>query len=147
MPSPIPNTFCKSLNISSFFLWNMSPVEAASNDNFLYLSLPIRNTNVVSMIIFHPVLGCDNQKSHLQKTYCALFGFGTISLSVDHLWTSLMSARFSFIGSRHNLTFPLGFCTNTELLPHSAISSTSSAVIMSCCWSHSNSSLSGFCRV
>ena len=78
--------------------------------------------------------------------YCALFNFGNISYSVGSLWTGLISAWLSLAGSKHNLTFPLGFGMTTKLLYLYAVSSMPSSAMMSCSWSHSNSSLNGFCN-
>ena len=47
MSSAMPNTFGNSLNISSIFVWNICPFEAAPNSNLLYLYLPNWYTNVI----------------------------------------------------------------------------------------------------
>ena len=65
MLSAIPNIFHKSLNISSIFLWNMSPAGAAPNGNLLYLYLPNWHANVVRYDDFSSSFSCDNQNAHL----------------------------------------------------------------------------------
>ena len=47
MMSAIANTFGKSLNISSIFLWNICPVGAVPNGNLLYLCQLNWHANVV----------------------------------------------------------------------------------------------------
>ena len=51
---------------------------------------------------------------------------------------------FSPARSKHSLTFPLCFGMRTRLLYHSDVSSMSSDVIMSCCWTLSTSSWNVF---
>ena len=80
----------------------------------------------------------------IRDKYFTLFNFGKISLSVGPLWTNLISTWLSLAGSRHSLTLPLGVGASTKLLYHSAISSMPKGVIISCCWSLSNSSLNVF---
>ena len=63
-------------------------------------------------------------------------------LSVGSLWTGLISAQLSFVGSRHSLTLPLGLGMRTKLLHHSAISSMPRGVMM---FFFFNSSLNSFC--
>ena len=79
------------------------------------------------------------------KDIFMVFIFGKISLSVDPLWTGLISTQFSLAGSKHNLTFPLGLSMRTKLLHYSAVSFIPSGGMMSCCCSLSNSSLNSFC--
>ena len=47
MPSAMPNTFGKSLNISSISLWSISPIGSAPNCNLFYLYLLNWHANVV----------------------------------------------------------------------------------------------------
>ena len=47
MSSAILGTFVKSLNISSVFIWNISPRGAAPNGNLSYLYLQNWHANVV----------------------------------------------------------------------------------------------------
>ena len=55
-----------------------------------------------------------------------------MSLTVGPLSMGLMSAWLSLTVSRYCHTVPLGLCTSTELLHHSAISSTFNVAIISC---------------
>ena len=57
-----------------------------------------------------------------------------MSFRVGHLWTGHMSAWLSIAGSKHKLH-------------HSPASSTPFGVMMSFFYSHSSSSLNGFCSV
>ena len=57
----------------------------------------------------------------------------------------LINAWFNHAGSKHSLTLVLALGTNTKLIHHSDILSTSSGVIMSSCCTLSISSLNGFC--
>ena len=146
MSSAMPNTFGKSLNISSIFHWNISPAGAAPNSSLLYLYLPNWHVNVVryddlssNLRLWWPDL------ASIRERYFTLFSFRKISLSVGPLWTGLMSAWFSFARSKYSLTLQLDSGMRTKFLYHSAISSTPRAVLMSCCWSLSNFSLKGFC--
>ena len=101
------------------------------------------------MMIFCWAYGCYNRENlHLiEKDILHYLNFGKISWSVGHLWTGHIRTWFSLTEPRHSLIFPLGLGTTTKFLYHSTVSSTSSGVMMSCCWSHSNASLKGFCGV
>ena len=119
---------------------------AASNGNLLYLYLPNWHMDVVrfndlssSLRLWYPKL------TSIRESYFTLHNLGKISLSVGPLWTGLLSAWFSFAGSKYSLTFPLGLVMRTKLLHHSAVSAMPSGVMVSCCCSHSNSSLNDFC--
>ena len=141
--SVIPNTLGRSLNILSIFLWNISPAGAAPNGNCLYLYLPNWHANVIkydylsSFKLWYP------EFTSIRERYFTLLCFGSISLSVSPLCTSL-SAWFSQAGSRHNLTFPFALGTSTKLLHYSEVSSTPRGAIMSCFCTLLNSSLNGF---
>ena len=133
--------------MSSIFLWNMSPARTAPNGSHLYLYLPNWLVNVVkyddcssSLRLWYPELKSTRGK------YCTLVSFRNISLSLGPLWTGCVSALLSCVGSKHNLTFPLGFGTNKKLLHHPAVSSTQSTVMKSCVFSCSSSSWNGFCN-
>ena len=80
----------------------------------------------------------------IREKYFALLNFGNILEWV--LYTGHINASFNLSGSRHNLTFPYGFETNTKLLHHSAVLSMPRDVIISCCCSHASSSLNGLYR-
>ena len=54
----------------------------------------------------------------MKDTYFVLGGFGNISLIVGPLWAIHMRAWLHLAGSKHNLTFPLGFGINTKPLHH-----------------------------
>ena len=78
-------------------------------------------------MISHLALGCDIQNfTSTREKYFALYSLEKISLNMGPLRAGLMSAWFSLTGSRHNLTFPLGFSTNLKLFHCSAVSSTPS---------------------
>ena len=47
-PSNTSNTFGSPFNISSFFLWNMSPAGVVPNGSHFYLYLPNVHENVVT---------------------------------------------------------------------------------------------------
>ena len=77
----------KSLNVSSLFLWNMSPVGAAPNDNLLYLYLPNWHANVVkyddlssSFKVWYPKF------ASIRERYCTWFIFGNLSLSIGPVY-------------------------------------------------------------
>ena len=97
------------------------------------------------MMIFCLALGCDKQKWHLYEQDIVHY-LVLVKLRISPLWTGLNDAWLQLTRSRHNLTFPLSFSTNTKLLYHSAVSSTPNGVMMFCCWSCLNLSLNGFCR-
>ena len=61
------------------------------------------------------------------------------------LWTGYVNASFNLAESKHKLTFPFGFGTNTKQWQHSVVSSNPWYVIISCSCSHSNS-LNGLLR-
>ena len=144
--STVPNTLGKSLNISSIFLWNRSPAGTAPNGYLLHLYLPNQHTNVVRYDdLWSNIMLWYHELATIRERYCVLFNFGNISLNVGCLWTGLINAWVSFSGSRHNLTYPFGFVTDTKVLHHSTVSSMPSGAMMSCCCSHSNSSLNGLC--
>ena len=73
-----------------------------------------------------------------------LFSFGKILLSLGSLLTGLINAGFSLARSKHSLTLPLGLGMRTKLLQHSDIPPMPRGVMMSCCWSLSNSCLKSF---
>ena len=138
----IPNTLARSLNIPSSFLWNISPFVTAPNGNPLHLYLADWHAHVVryddlssNFKLWYPDV------ASIRERYCALFNLQNISLSIGPLWTGLISAWLTLAGSRHNLTFPFSFGTNTKLLHDSAVSFLPSGAIISYYCSHSNSSL------
>ena len=143
----MPNAFGSSLGISSVFLWNMSPAGAAPNGSCLYLYLQNWHENMVryddcssNLRLWYLEL------SFIRDKYFALVTFGNILLRVDPLWTGHINASFNLAGSRHYLTYLFGFGTSMKPLYHSAVSSIPMGVIMSCCCSHTNSSLNCFWR-
>ena len=90
--SVMPNTLGQSLNISSFFLSNISPVGVVPNGNPWYLYLPNWHANVVkyddlssTFKLWYPEL------VSIKEIYCTLFNFGNISLSVGPICTSLIN--------------------------------------------------------
>ena len=82
----------------------------------------------------------------LRVKYLTLANFGNILLMVGHLRTGHISVWFSLAGSKHNLTFLLGFGISMKLLHPFTISSTPSCVIIFCCCSHYSSSLNIVCN-
>ena len=103
MSSAIPNIFGNSLNISSVFLWNMSPAGATLNGSHLYLYFPNWHMNVVR---YH-----DHSSSFrlwflelvsIRDKHLTLVSFGNILLRVGVLWTAHVSAWLCLAGSKHN---------------------------------------------
>ena len=120
---------------------------AGRNGNLLYLYLPNWHVNVVkyddlssSFKLWYP------EPASIRERYCTLFDFGNILLSIGSLYSGLINAWFRLAGSRHSLTVPFGFGTNTKLFCHSAVSPMPSGPMMSYCCMCSNSSLNGHCR-
>ena len=137
----------KTLNILSVFLWNISPMGAAPNGDLLYLNLPNWYVTVVRYDDFLSSFKswCPWLAS-IGERYCTLLNFGSKSLSIGPLCTSFINAWFSLARSKHSLTFPFGFGTNTKLLHHSTAFPMPSGAVMSCYCRHSNSSLNDHCK-
>ena len=134
--SGMPNTLGKFFNISLILHWNISPVGAAPNGSHFYQYLPNWHVNVVRYDDLPSGLSLwYTELKSIRDKYFTLCNFGKISLRVGLLWTGLISAWFSLTRSRHSLTLPLA------RMHHSAISSLPRCVIISHCWSLSNSSL------
>ena len=103
------NTIGKSLNISSVFLWNISPAGAAPKGNLFYQYLPNCHANVVKYDDFSSSFKLwQLELTSIKEIYFTLFSLSKILLSVVPLCTSLMSAWFNFAKSRHSLT-SIGF--------------------------------------
>ena len=145
MSSAILNRLSNSSNISSIFLWNMSPASAALNGNCLYMYLPNWHANIMryddlwsSFRLWYLEL------ASIRERYFTLLCFNSISLSVGPLCTGLISAWFSCAGSWHNLTFQFALGCSTKQLHHSAVSSTPRDTMMYCFCNLFNSSSKGF---
>ena len=120
---------------------------AALNGRCLYQYLPNGHTNMVryddlvsNCSLWYPKL------VSMIDMYFTLSSLGSISFNVGHLWMGLISTWLNLTRSKHNLILPFALHTNTQLLHHSANSSTPIGVMISIFCRCSSSFLNGFCN-
>ena len=117
--SAILNILGKSLNISLIFPWNISPAGVVPNGNHLYLYLQHWHASISKYYDFSSSFKLSYPEfTSIRERYFTLLCFGSMSLSVGPLCTSLISAWFIHAGSRQSLTFPFALGTITKLLHH-----------------------------
>ena len=143
MSSAIPNTIVSSMKISSIFSeTGHKPVSL----QMAVICISICQSGMwmwsgmMMARLWYPDLAL------IRGKYFASVSCENISLTVGPLWTCYMSGWWSIAGSKHNLTIPIGFGSNTKLLHQSAVIFSPSDMMMSCLCSYSSSSLNDLCN-
>ena len=128
------NTFSTSFNISSLFLWNMSPTGAAQKGSYLYLYLPNWHETVVK---YDECSSClklwEPELMSIRVNYFALVSFGIISFTVGTCVMVTFTLHLILLGWGRALLSIWLCCQYKTVLPTCCIIHAQGMMIFHCC--------------